>query len=304
MSIKRFLGRHWRRLHHAWRYYRDETSLPAHVPRGHYYSALPQVEDGAQHAARVARAEPSDGLPAIDLHPAAQREFLEKMCALYPEFDWTRNRTPDRRFHFDQEYYMQADSLCLYAMLRLLRPRRVIEVGSGFSSALMLDVNERFLGGATEFTFIEPYTGRLESLLKPADKATTRILRQSVQTVDPAVFQSLQAGDFLFVDSSHVAKIGSDVNYLLFDILPKLPAGVYVHFHDIFWPFEYRGDWIREGRAWNEAYLVRAFLSFNAAFEIVFWTPLAARYWPEIIKERMPAYLLDTGAALWLRRVR
>ena len=304
MSLKRFLSRHWHRLYHAWRYYHTETGLPAHVPRGHYYSALPQIEDGAQHAANVARSETSAGLPDINLHAAAQRDLLEKMCALYPEFDWTRNRTPGRRFHFDQEYYMQADSLCLYAMLRLCRPRRVIEVGSGFSSALMLDVNERFLGGATVFTFVEPYPERLESLLKPADAATTRILRQPVQTVDAAVFQSLQAGDFLFVDSSHVAKVGSDVNYLLFEILPQLPVGVYVHFHDIFWPFEYREDWIREGRAWNEAYLIRAFLSFNAAFEIVFWTPFAARHWPEIIQEKMPAYLLDTGAALWLRRVR
>lgn len=304
MSLKDFLSRHYRRVHHAWKYYRAETGLPAHVLRGHYYSALPHIEEGARHAAKVSQRTLSDGLPGINLQIAAQRELLVKMCKLYPEFDWTERETPDRRFHFNQGYYNRADSICLYSMLRLFRPKRVIEVGSGYSSALMLDVNDRFLNGQTHLTFIEPYPDRFDSVLRPEDKASTCILRQPVQLVPAKLFQSLQAGDFLFIDSSHVSKVASDVNYLLCDILPQLPIGVFVHVHDIFWPFEYPADWIRQGHAWNEAYLLRAFLSFNESFEIVFWTPFAAYLWPEIIKERMPAYMINTGAALWFRRVR
>jgi len=304
MSVKSFLSRRYRRLSHAWNYYRAETGLRAHEPRGHFYSALPDIEEGARYAAKASERAVRDGLPGLNLRIAAQQELLLKMCGLYPEFDWAEKLTPHQRFHFDQGYYLHADSICLYSMLRLFRPRRVIEVGSGFSSALMLDVNDRFLDRQTHFTFIEPHPARLESILKPQDGTSARILRQPVQTVAPDVFLSLQSGDFLFIDSSHVSKVGSDVNYLLFDILPQLPAGVFVHVHDIFWPFEYPADWIREGHAWNEAYVLRAFLSFNESFEIVFWTPFAAMLWPEIIRERMPGYLLNTGAALWFRRVK
>ena len=83
-------------------------------------------------------------------------------------------------------------------------------------------------------------------------------------------FKSLEKDDILFVDSSHVSKVGSDTHYLFFEVMPTLSSGVLVDVHDIFWPFEYPADWIREGRAWNEAYLLRAFLSFNPAFKIIF----------------------------------
>jgi predicted O-methyltransferase YrrM len=304
MRLRDFLSQNYRRLDDAWKHYRGETGLPGHVPRGHYYSALPDIDEGARYVAKISECPPRDGLLGLNLQIPAQHELLLKMCGLYPEFDWAAKQTPERRFHFNQGYYLQADGICLYSMLRLFRPKRVIEVGSGFSSALMLDVNDHFLDRQTHFTFVEPYPDRLESILRSEDKASVCILRQPVQVVPPDTFKALHAGDFLFIDSSHISKVGSDVNYLLFDILPKLPIGVFVHVHDIYWPFEYAADWIREGHSWNEAYVVRAFLSFNEAFEIVFWTPLAARLWPEIIKERMPTYMINTGAALWFRRMR
>jgi Methyltransferase domain len=187
-------------------------------------------------------------------------------------------------------------------MLRLFRPQRVIEVGSGFSSALMLDVNDRFLKGQMFFTFIEPYADRLEAILKPEDRSSVRMIMKPVQEVALEEFKSLRSGDLLFIDSSHISKTASDVNYLFLEVIPNLAAGVLVHLHDILWPFEYPAEWIRAGCAWNESYLVRAFLIFNESFQIVFWVPFAARAWPDIITERMPAYMINTGAALWLRR--
>jgi hypothetical protein len=88
-----------------------------------------------------------------------------------------------------------------------------------------------------------------------------------LQDVDQEIFARLKANDILFIDSSHVAKIGSDVNHLMSEILPILAPGVHIHFHDIFYPFEYPRQWVEEGRAWNEAYLLEAFLSFNSEFE-------------------------------------
>jgi hypothetical protein len=89
-----------------------------------------------------------------------------------------------------------------------------------------------------------------------------------------------------------------------FEVLPNLPIGAFVHFHDVFWPFEYPAKWIAEGQSWNEAYLLRAFLAFNDSFQIVFWVPFAALRWSDTIKERMPAYLISTGEAIWIRRTR
>ena len=138
----------------------------------------------------------------------------------------------------------------MYALLRRYCPKRIIEVGSGFSSALMMDSNDRFLDGSIRFTFIEPYPERLRSLLTEQDNGCMELLQTVVQNVPCEPFASLERNDILFIDSSHVAKIGSDVsNYLVFEILPRLKPGVVVHVHDVMWPFEYPKEWLMEGRA-------------------------------------------------------
>jgi hypothetical protein len=105
------------------------------------------------------------------------------------------------------------------------------------------------------------------------------------------------------IDSSHVVKCGSDVNFLLSDVLPSLQPGVWVHFHDIFWPFEYPMDWLLEGRAWNEAYMVRSFLQYNSRFQIrLFNSFLGARHQDELAR-LFPLGVKDTGGSLWLQKV-
>jgi predicted O-methyltransferase YrrM len=285
-------------------FYRRESGLPFNFPRGHFHSPLPDILEGQQLAATASQRPAVDGVAGIDLRVDAQRELLSKIADLYSDFDWSERSMPGRRFNLAQSWYKEGDSICLYSMLRLFRPRRVVEIGSGFSSALILDTDDRFLGRQTELTFIEPNPDRLDSLLFPEDASRVRVIRQRVQMVPAEVFSEMQSGDFLFIDSSHVSKIGSDVNYLILDVLPRVSVGTYVHFHDIFWPFEYPAGWIERGIAWNESYLLRAFLIANGSFEVVFWVPFAARMWPELIRNRMPKYLINTGASLWIRRVR
>jgi predicted O-methyltransferase YrrM len=303
MSIRSFLSQQYRRIWRTWDFFWRESALLAYVPRGHFSSPLPDLADGQRMARKAFERPVMDSLPGLNLRVDAQNELLMKIVTMYPQFDWSEQRIPGRRFHLKQDWYKQADSICLYSMLRLFRPRQIVEVGSGFSSALMLDVNDRFLEQGTRLTFVEPYPDRLEALLTVSDKAHTRIIRQSVQNISMDVFCELESGDLLFIDSSHTAKVGSDVNFLFFEILPRLPVGAFVHLHDIFWPFEYPAEWIATGQAWNESYLLRAFLSFNDAFEIVFWVPFVTRRWPDLIRERMPD-MIDKGAAIWLRRVR
>ena len=125
-------------------------------------------------------------------------------------------------------------------------------MGSGFSSAVMLDTMDKARLSAA-VTFIEPYPDRLYSLFLPNDRSVSTVIARPVQEVPLSIFDQLEAQDLLFIDSSHVAKIGSDVTLILLRILPRLKRGVLVHFHDIFYPCSYPAVWIREGRAWNES---------------------------------------------------
>ncbi len=123
-----------------------------------------------------------------------------------------------------------------------------------------------------------------------------------MQDVALSTFDELEAGDLLFIDSSHVSKIGSDVNFLFFEVLPRLKAGVYIHVHDIFWPFEYPHSWIVEGRAWNEAYLLRALLCGNDGFEIVFWNSWAGHALRELLSKNCPLFTRNSGGSIYLRK--
>ncbi len=130
-------------------------------------------------------------------------------------------------------------------MLRILSPKKFIEVGSGFTSAVTLDTNEFYLDNKIELTFIKPNANLLKSILKKTDNIN--LIEKGLQDVPLDVFEQLESGDVLFIDSTHVSKIGSDVNYLFFEILPRLKKGVYIHLHDIFYPFEYPKQWILDG---------------------------------------------------------
>jgi hypothetical protein len=191
----------------------------------------------------------------------------------------------------------------LHLMLRWTRPRKVIEVGSGFSSAAILDTNDRFLDGAVSCTFIEPFPQRrLDGLLQAGDASRHEVIAEPVQHVPIERFDELDAGDVLFIDSSHVSKAGSDVNRLVFEVLPRLRTGVIVHFHDIGWPFEYPREWIYGGRAWTEAYLLHAFMLFNADFEIVLFNHYLALFHGDAVAAKLPLWGVEQGGSLWIRR--
>ena len=185
-------------------------------------------------------------------------------------------------------------------MIRFAQPKRIIEIGSGFSSFVMLDTNELFFDGRIRLTFIEPHGDRLRSRLKGNDLGVAEIISRRVQDVELARFDELGAGDILFVDSSHVSKAGSDVNHILFEILPRLSQGVLVHFHDMFYPFEYPLDWFARGDFWNEDYILRAFLQYNSAFKIRIRNQFLGTFHPEKLGESMPLCMKNIGGSLWL----
>jgi hypothetical protein len=213
------------------------------------------------------------------------------------------NKRNQLRYFFINPAYSYSDAIILYSVLRHTQPKRVIEVGSGYSSCVTLDVNELFFDNKIECTFIEPYPELLLNLIKEQDKQFIKIIPEKLQDVDPAIFASLEENDVLFIDSTHVSKVNSDVNYAIFNILPSLKRGVYIHFHDIFYPFEYPRQWIYEGRAWNETYLLHAFLQYNSAFEIFFFNTFLEHYKEELFAKDMPLCLQNRGGSIWLRKI-
>jgi predicted O-methyltransferase YrrM len=268
---------------------------------GHFYSPIPARDDVISN---LKKPSATASLPDVNLRHDAQRELLEQYTSYYQQVPFPAEKTSGFRYYFNQDFFGYADAIFLYSFIQHFKPKRIIEIGSGFSSAVMLDTLERFPYGKVDVTFIEPYPARLLGTLKAEDKASVKIIEKKVQEVDPGLFNSLQAGDLLFVDSSHVVKYGSDVQKVFYDVLPKLPVGVFVHFHDIFFPFEYPATWLSDGRYWNENYFLRSFLSYNDSWEIVFFNHYAVIEFKDRLAEKMPLCLKNTGGSIYLKRVK
>lgn len=271
-------------------------------PPGHYYSPVPSLSDALSHNETVYSKRLNKNCPGVSLQEAKQLELLDRFISLSSEFNLPLLENVDFRYYGENGYFPIGDAIILYGMMLHYRPRNVIEVGSGFSSAAMLDVNDLFLNDSVEFHFVEPRPQRLYSALGLDDRSRYEITVSNVQDVDVNLFKSLNANDVLFIDSSHVIKVGSDVEYLLFDVLPILDKGVIVHFHDIPWPFEYPKEYYQSGRAWNEVYAIRAFLQFNKVFKIIFYNSFVKTFFSEKIKAKMPIFADHPSSSLWLRR--
>lgn len=280
------------------------------VPSGHFYSPIANAKE-IEEGIATRSYDPND-LVGINLKLESQRILLKKFAKFYTELPFKEHKQPHLRYYFDNPAYCHSDGICLYSMIRHLQPKKIIEVGSGFSSALMHDVRQLFFtsngGGhnnSLHITHIEPYPTLLHSLLKQSDidSPFTRILPNRLQEINLSIFEELEANDILFIDSTHIAKINSDVNRIFFEILPRLKRGVYIHFHDIFYPFSYPNDWLRDKNSWNETYLLRAFLSFNPAFEIVFFNTCLNHLHKDEFATALPLSQKNTGGSIWLKKL-
>ena len=272
------------------------------VPPGHYYSPIPDLAAIRQDEARIFGDVPRT-IAGIDLREDAQMALLVRFASLYRDIPYGDDPRPGLRYYYDNQSYAYSDGIMLHCMLRHIKPKRLIEIGSGFSSSVTLDTDQHFLGGQLQATFIEPYPDLLKSLTTEADKARVTIIPKRLQDVELDVFRTLEAGDILFVDSTHVSRIDSDVNRVFFDILPVLASGVVIHFHDIFHPFEYPKAFVYFGRAWNELYMLRAFLQYNSNFRVLLMNTFMAEFHRPFFEEHMPLCLKNTGGSIWLEKL-
>lgn len=266
------------------------------VEPGHFYSPIVDSNDRflRRRLDEISRFTPADPL-RIPVNDATQLESVRMVARHAPECPYPETPAPGFRYYFDNPAFNAGDAITLYAVLREFQPRRIIEVGCGFSSAAMLDAHP-----GAETLHIDPEPEILLDLLEPGDPARTRILRQWVQEVPDRVFEELAAGDLLFIDSSHVVKGGSDVHDLLFRVLPLLARGTLIHVHDIFYPFEYPAEWmIGENRSWNEAYALRALLTGNPGYHVLLWNDYAYQRFPDETPERLRH---QRGGSIWITK--
>ncbi len=205
----------------------------------------------------------------VDL--SAQETMLEDLCARFgAEFDElaSRHSPSPGRYHMQNSRLESVDAEVLYGLIRRERPRRIVEIGSGFSTLLALEAlekNERESGTEWSLLTVDPYPPAwLQS------RRGVEVRRSAVQDVPLAEFESLESGDILFIDSTHVLAIGSDVQYEFLEVIPRVKPGVFVHVHDIFLPAEYPRSWVeRWRRYWTEQYILQSFLAFNSTFETI-----------------------------------
>jgi hypothetical protein len=268
------------------------------LPRS-YYSPIPEL--GVLPADHFARPLP---MPGLRWDVGAQLALLEGDLAPHVRaFPFPREPSPDGGFHLDNGNYESVDAELLWAFTRHLRPRRVVELGSGWSTLVIagaLEANARD-GHPATFVAYDPYP---RPIVSPRPAGLHALEAIGAADVPLERFTELEAGDILFVDTTHTVKAGSDVNRIVLEVLPQLAPGVAVHIHDIFLPYEYPEEWLREQQwYWAEQYLLQAFLAFNDRFEVLLGANALARAHAARVGAVVPSFSPDVvPGALWLRR--
>jgi hypothetical protein len=279
---------------------REQVRKQGAFPAGHYHSPIPSSEDVLAYV--KARKPPDSQILGVNLNEQSQLVLLNEYIHFYNDIPFSDHKTPGNRYYYDNDWFSYSDAIFLYCFLRKFVPKRIIEIGSGYSSALILDTVDSCFSQQPEITLIEPHPERLSSLLREGDREQIKLIDRKIQEVPSHPWLALKSGDFLFVDSSHVVKCGSDLQFILFEILTRLQPGVFVHFHDVFYPFDYPSEWLTDGRYWNEDYFLRAFLSYNSSWSIQFFTTYVHFVFGDLIKEKMPLCAKNPGGSLYIQR--
>jgi len=270
------------------------------VPLGHFYSPVIDPAEIQQNEDRIW----TDGreMPGINYNVEGQLALLEKLAPFVQRIQFPVERPNEEiTYFYKNDQFPMLDAEVLFTMLCHLSPKRVVEIGCGYSSLVTAEVNRRFFDNRLHFTCVEPYP---RQFLIDGVPGISELVVRKVQDVELSFFEQLDRNDILFIDSSHVTKTGNDLNFLMLEVIPRLREGVVVHFHDIFLPDEYPRLWILdEERNWNEQYLVSAFLQFNSAFEVMLGNYFLGKYHGSAVVKVFPRYLTLHGAgSLWIRR--
>lgn len=267
-----------------------------HVTPVHFYSPIP---DTAQLGDDIWQRE-SD-LVGVDMNDETQLHLVSEIFPKFRDEYEALLSAPSEdpsRFYLGNGLFDGTDALVLYCMLRHLKPRRVIEVGAGFSTRLAAQA--ALANGSTELVCVDPFP---DPVLQEGIPGLTTLIPLRVEELSLDLFLDLKENDVLFIDSSHVARAGGDVTFLFLEVLPRLQPGVVVQVHDVFLPFEYRRDWVVDTlRFWNEQYILQAFLAFNSAFRVLLANSYLNARHPDALRNTFPTSPWWGGGSFWMRR--
>jgi predicted O-methyltransferase YrrM len=254
--------------------------------RNHYYEPL--------FDARVLRYPPDRPrhLPGIDWNVNEQLDLLRKFDFNEELAGISTSRSGELDFHFNNDSFESGDAEYLYSLIRERKPRRIFEIGSGYSTLMAIRATkrnkQRDAGYQCRHLCIEPYE------MPWLEKTGVEVMRRKVEDVDAALFAELGEGDLLFIDSSHVIRPQGDVLFEYLELLPVLRPGVIVHVHDIFSPRDYLRQWMfDEVKFWNEQYLLEAFLSCNSQWKIIGALNYLKHDHFELLREKCPYLTRD-----------
>ncbi|MGA3207390.1 MAG: class I SAM-dependent methyltransferase [Syntrophales bacterium] len=259
-----------------------------HITPVHYYSPIPNVS-----ALNSETFKKIYGDTGIDWNLEGQLNRLQSVFPNYKnEYEPLQNTG-----------LTLIDSFILYAMIREKKPRVMVEVGSGETTkiSLLALARNREEGNNCQFYAIEPYPGEK---LRGIDEIDFQLIDKKLEDIDVGF---LSTADLFFIDSSHVSKVGSDVNYEILEIVPNLKKGSIIHWHDIMFPGEYFEDWVREGRMfWNESYLVNAFMLFNNTFQIIWASRYMQLNHSELMTDTFPYFKPDRHrcTSFWIEKIK
>jgi len=267
-----------------------------HILPCHFYSPVPNTS------------ELTDAVWQ-DYDAADLRYDENAMLSLLQDFHEYKHELTETPFEQKKkhEYFINntafngTDAFIYYYMIRHFKPKKLIEIGSGYST--LIASKACLTNSTTDFIAVEPYP---PSFLETSKiKGLTEFIPKFIQDVPVSFFEeNLNEGDILFIDSSHVSKVGSDVNYIILRILPKLKKGVIIHFHDIFLPSEVQKEWVESlSIFWNEQYLLHALLIANGEYKTIMPNAYMGLKHTDALKKVMPVELpYYYGGSYWLRK--
>lgn len=270
---------------------------------GEYYSPMYDTRELAKERQRLWPSIPRETI-GIDWREPSQLALCRDAFARQTHLEFSDDAVKDPTEYFvNNGQYPPLDAWVLEGVIRHFKPRRMFEIGCGFSTLVSAHVNRTYFDSQIDLTCIEPYP---RPFLVEGNIAGVGGLRiERIQDTPLALFETLRENDVLFIDTSHTIKTGGDVTWIFHEILPRLASGVIVHIHDFFLPREYPESWVLEGWGWNEMYLVQSFLMFSNVFKIIWGTVYMLINHPEDVLAAFPGFQMYRamgGASLWIQR--
>jgi len=266
-----------------------------HITPDHYYWPIPNTNELISYGFN--KVFP---LAGIDMDDPSMLTLLENI---------RKYRKDYAKIYTASGYESNGDGSILYGMIRELKPKRVVEVGSGFSTRVVwmaLEKN-RIEGCPGEIISIEPNPKKILTDLV-IEKDNVSLVEERVEKLGLDYFEKLYPIDILFIDSSHNIKCANDVYFLYLQLLPQIPVGTVIHIHDIRFPQEYPKDWLLGAKKfWDEQYLLQMFLSYNESFRVVFAANYLYQKHPQLMEESLVGLSNNNDGwpgCFWLKRIK